>query len=310
MTPDTQVLGTVFNIQKYSVHDGPGIRTTVFLKGCPLRCLWCCNPESQSPRPEPAHVIERCFACGRCAKACPEQAITLAPDGLHIQRDTCSTCSFFSGEQSADALKAPCAGVCPDRALVVYGSRKTVREVLAEVEKDALFYSRSGGGMTVSGGEPLMQPDFLMALLRESRKRRIRTAIETSAFASESVFLAVMPLLDTLLVDIKHPDSDRHREVTGVPNEPILRNIRAAREHFPSLPITIRTPVIPGINDSEEVIREIAAFAHELGTNYELLPYHRLGEAKYTALGRRFPMEGATLDEALFARLQTIASGI
>lgn len=309
MLPDTQVLGTVFNIQKYSVHDGPGIRTTVFLKGCPLRCQWCCNPESQSPRPEPAHVIDRCFGCGRCMAACPEQAISPGPEGLIIQRESCAVCPHFADMKPAEALKAPCSAVCPDKALVVYGSRRTVRDVLAEVEKDALFYSRSGGGMTVSGGEPLMQPDFLMALLRESRKRRIRAAIETSAFASESVFLSVMPLLDTLLVDMKHPDSQRHKEVTGVPNEPILRNIRAARQHFPNLPIIIRTPVIPGINDSEEVIREIARFAREQGASYELLPYHKLGEAKYRALGRKPPLEGRDLDMDHFEGLKAVASG-
>lgn len=287
--------GIVFNIQKYSVHDGPGIRTLVFMKGCPLRCLWCCNPESQRAEPELGYHVDKCFGCGRCAAVCTHEALQLdANRGIVIDRTRCTgTCP-------------QCTTVCPDKALVMYGEPQSVSEVLKVVEQDALFYSRSGGGLTVSGGEPFMQPGFLMALIREARRRRFNVAIETCAYVDEAVFLAAMPYVNYLMVDIKHPDSDRHRAVTGVPNFPVFRNIRSVRAAFPELPVKIRTPVIPGINDDVEAIRHIAAFARECGTEYELLPYHRMGTSKYESLQRAYPIEGV-LDDALFQRLQDAA---
>ena len=288
--------GVVFNIQKYSVHDGPGIRTLVFLKGCPLRCLWCCNPESQRAAPEPGYNPHKCFGCGRCINACTRKALGRHADGsISIDRSAC------------DGACPDCAAVCPDKALVVYGQRKSVAEVLKVVEQDALFYSRSGGGLTVSGGEPFVQAAFLMELIREARKRRLNVALETCAHVDQAVFLAAMPSVNYLMVDLKHMDSSRHREVTGVPNELILNNIQAVRAAFPALPLKIRTPVIPGINDDEAGIRRIAAFARDLGAAYELLPYHRMGTSKYASLERDCPMGDTVADDARFALLKDAA---
>ena len=289
--------GVIFNIQKFSIHDGPGIRTLVFFKGCPLSCLWCCNPESQSSVPEIGYHAEKCFGCGRCVARCDKGVLRIKEDRtLDITRGLCT------GECPS------CVKFCPDKALTFYGERKTVAEVLKIVEQDALFYTRSGGGLTVSGGEPLMQPAFLLALLKEARRRRIHTAMESCAFASESVFLSALPLLDYLLIDVKHMDSHAHERLTGVPNERILANIRAARDAFPNLPLRLRTPVIPGCNDSEACLGDIRRFARSLGAEHELLPYHRMGQSKYASLGRPFPMGDAMLSDARFEALKSFVN--
>lgn len=293
------VSGVIFNIQKFSIHDGPGIRTLVFFKGCPLSCLWCCNPESQSPQPEHGYHPEKCFGCGRCVQRCSKGVLSLREDrSLEIRRGQCA------GECPS------CEKFCPDKALVFYGKRQTVDEVLKVVEQDALFYTRSGGGLTVSGGEPFMQPAFLLALLKEARRRRIHTAMETSGFAPEQTFLAVMPYLDYLLMDVKHMDSAEHARLTGVPNERILSNIRALRSHFPQLPLRLRTPVIPGCNDSEEVLAEIHRFALQMGAEHELLQYHSMGRSKYESLGRPYPMADVSLSDDRFATLQKFVSSL
>ncbi len=276
--------GLVFNIQKFSLHDGAGIRTLVFLKGCPLRCAWCSNPEGQFCAPQLAYDERKCIgreACEEaCQRTCPVDAIAARDDGkVEIALDRCNAC----GE---------CVLVCPPRALERLGDSLTVEEVLAVVEQDGAFYARSGGGLTLSGGEPLAQPAFAARLLEAARARGIDTAVETSGHAHWDDLEAVCRHVNQVFYDVKSMDSERHREGTGVGNERILANLRRLSEAFPELPVVVRTPVIPGFNDSPAEIRAIAAFVGGLPrpVGYELLPYHRFGEAKYRGLGRDYPL--------------------
>lgn len=297
MTASAPLTGIVFNIQKYSVHDGPGIRTIAFLKGCPLACRWCSNPESQKPEPELAYNRSKCLnigQCGRCVEVCAAGAITVAADQtIEIDRNLCIDCM-------------QCADACPAKALIVYGKPMTVADVLRVVEQDAMFYSRSGGGMTLSGGEPMFQADFALALLREARARHIGTAMETAGYCRYELLAEACGLLDHLLYDVKSLNPVRHQEMTACSNVLIQKNLQRLREDFPRLAMTIRTPVIPGFNDSESDIRQIAALAKTLGAGYEILPYHRLAQPKYTYIGRTYAMPQVSLDETLLSRLQEI----
>ncbi len=274
-----ELTAPVFNIQSYSIHDGPGIRVTVFVKGCPLRCRWCANPESNLARPQLMTYAAKCTACGRCVAVCPQNAISIGT--LHgkpcavTDRELCVECGA-------------CVDICPCEAREIVGHEKTVREVLEQVLKDKLFIDASGGGMTVSGGECLAHPDFTEALLYAAKEQGLHTAIESSSFASEAVFDQVLRYVNLALLDIKHMDSAVHRELTGVPNEQILSNIRHA-VHDLKKNVTVRVPTIPGYNDSEENIRATARFVkEELGPDVgiHLLPYHRLGESKNESLGK------------------------
>jgi pyruvate formate lyase activating enzyme len=286
--------GLVFNIQGYSVHDGPGIRTLVFLKGCPLRCLWCSNPESLSSKPEVGHNASKCLGCGRCVAACPDKALELTDCGVIIDRGRCTGCGR-------------CAKACPAKAMILFGEVMTARAVLDKVEQDAAFYSRSSGGMTVSGGEPFLQFEFLLALLKEADRRAIHKAVETCGCVQEGLFLEGAALLDYLLFDIKHMDGSIHKKVTGRDNKQILRNLQSVRQRYPSLPVHIRTPIIPGVNDSEEAVEAIARFVKDLGVErYELLPFHRLGEPKYGFLGQSYPVAGQKLPEGKIAMLNNV----
>jgi len=291
--------GLIFNIQKYSLHDGPGIRTTVFLKGCPLRCAWCSNPESQSDNLELIVNTENCLGpakCRRCVDTCPEGAITQGPgDTIRIDRNRCRIC-------------AECAKACPNRALSVCGEVKSAAEVVAEVEKDGLFYARSGGGMTLSGGEPLHQPAFALALLKEAARRRIGTAVETCGYLPFEVLESACRWTRHLIYDIKTMDAAKHRISTGKDNRLILKNFRRIRKYYPELSIRVRTPAVPGFNDREADIRAILEFIREFpGITYELLPFHSLGSHKYGGLDRKYDYGNANLSETRFRRLSDVA---
>jgi len=291
--------GIIFNIQKYSVHDGDGIRTLVFLKGCPLRCAWCCNPESQRLAPERVFNVGKCLTadvCGLCLRACPNGAISKVGDYPFIEAARCQGC-----------LK--CVEACPSEAMNVYGEKQTVGEVLERVEQDGVFYSRSGGGLTLSGGEATGQPDFALALLREARKRHIDCAMETCGHCDTDSLLAICAQLNTLIFDIKTLSPEKHKAATGQDNALILRNFGHVLKTYPNLPILVRTPVVPGVNDTEADIQAILDFLpRRAGLRYELLAYHRMGQPKYGYLGREFPMGEKTLDSAVFMRLSAMAT--
>jgi pyruvate formate lyase activating enzyme len=277
--PD-DVKGTVFNIQRYSIQDGPGIRTTVFLKGCPLRCAWCSNPESQNPQPEIVHRDSLCNKCGRCVDICPAHAISLGDKGVFIDRQLCTNC----GE---------CVAVCAPGAIKVFGEKMSAREVFQLVKKDAEFYRNSGGGITVSGGEPLYQPAFVAALFKLCRDEGIDTCIETCGLASVKALEKVLPYTSLVLFDVKLTAPAAHRKWTGKSNETILRNLGLIVKK--GTPLIIRVPLIPGINDSEEELRNIARLAGSLKVGkVDLLPYHKFGMGKYQQLDRKYELEELT----------------
>lgn len=299
---DRNVTGEIFNIQKYSVHDGPGIRTIVFFKGCPLSCRWCSNPESQSFKEELAFNAQRCLGladCVRCVKACPKGAIDQGGEKPSFNRELCKDCD------------RPCVGACPASGVITYGQVKRVDDILNVVEQDAMFYSRSGGGLTLSGGEPLAQPEFALAMLREAKRRHLNTALETCGQAPWEVLAEACKLLNFLMFDIKHLDPERHQAGTGMSNTRILANFDKLVQTFPNLPTRVRTPVVPGFNDSPEVIEAIARkVAGHPGLTYEVLPYHRLGTQKYAFLDRPVPMGEVTLSQETFAALEAAAKAI
>jgi pyruvate formate lyase activating enzyme len=276
--------GIVLNIQHFSTHDGPGMRTTVFLKGCSLRCKWCCNPESIHFKPELAYDLIKCIGekeCGFCLKECPESALFVLPsDGkIRVNWDLCTNC-------------AKCVTACPPEALHMFGKEMTVDEVLDEVEQDGQFYRESGGGLTLSGGECLLQPDFAAALLAGAHERGFTTAIETAGNVPWAFMEKVLPHVDTVLHDHKATDPERHKKWAGVDNSRILANFKKAYETFPHTTFIARTPLIPGVNDDEDHIRSVLAFIrpYKNVVDYELLPYHRFGENKYTFLGRVYEL--------------------
>ena len=296
---DRKVTGIVFNIQKYSVHDGPGIRTIVFTKGCPLSCRWCSNPESQMLKPQMAFNATRCIGtdkCHYCIPACPYQAIKAEGNALNIDCTHCNECESIA-----------CSKACPAGSIITYGQTRTVEDVLNAVAQDAIFYTRSGGGMTISGGEPLFQKEFALALLREARRRRIKTAIETCGCYEWERLEEAAPLLNNVLYDVKHTDTEKHKWATGVGNELILSNLKKLLETFPELPVQVRTPVIPGFNDDEETARSIGKLLKGYANvSFEALPYHRLGTQKYAFLGREYPMGEVSLPAGVAERVQAI----
>ena len=281
-TPPEGAAGLVFDIQRFSVHDGPGIRTTVFLKGCPLRCDWCANPESQAGRIELLYWSGRCDCCGICLEnVCPAHALSVSEDPagkIRLDRTVCTLCG-------------DCVPVCPQGALQLSGRRMSAREVVEEVLKDAVFYRRSGGGMTLGGGEPLFQCEFAVELLREAKSSGVNTAVDTCGYAPWSDFQAALPYTDLILFDLKHINSEMHRRLTGVDCDQILQNlVRVRRE---AVALIVRVPIIPGLNDSVGDIDAIGTFVAALEPRppIELIPYHRLGVSKYKAIGRECGLE-------------------
>ncbi len=275
---DSHLRGLIFDIQGYSVHDGSGCRTLVFLSGCPLRCTWCSNPEGQLLRPRAMYRFKKCVHTHyRCVEACPNKATTVSPEGaIEIDRSLCKNCG-------------QCVEVCPNKAREISGKLMTVEEVLEEVKKDTLFYQNSGGGVTASGGEPTHQPEFLWHLFRRCQKSAIHTCLDTCGFVQTEALQRVLEHTNMVLYDIKHMDPVRHRELIGVDNRLILENARMVAAQ--GKPMIIRLPLIPGHNDSEQDIKALAEFMTELGLKrIDLLPYHSLGKEKYARLGLEYKL--------------------
>lgn len=264
--------GHVFEIERFAIHDGPGIRTVVFMKGCPLSCLWCSNPESQELKPEITQNPSFCIGCGSCIKACPENAISSSDEGITRDITKCTNCG-------------KCAEACYSGALTLVGKTYTVEELVKEISVDEAFYFQSGGGVTFSGGEALMQGEFLYKAAKACRERRYHTCIETTGFASWNTISKAAPFINLFLYDFKHMDNEKHLEYTGQRNEQILENfIKLIKT---GADIIARFPVIPGYNDDENNILQMISF---LKKNYnkkriDLLPYHNLGSTKYKSLG-------------------------
>lgn len=270
--------GLIYDIQKFAIHDGPGIRTLVFMKGCPLKCLWCSTPQTQKSSPDLLYIEVHCNFCHSCVDACPEKAIASSDEKIKIDRKLCKACG-------------QCVDVCPNQALKLVGEQRTVEELFQEVMKDNNFYRRSGGGVTISGGESTMQHEFVTALLKKCKSMYIHTAMETCGYVKWEEMEKILEYIDLLYFDIKHMDSRIHKELTGVPNELILENVKKASE---MRPIIIRIPLIPGYSDSEENLVNTAKFVANLGDNFlriELLPYHTFGIGTYEQLGRIYELK-------------------
>lgn len=307
----TMTTGTIFNIQKYSLHDGPGIRTTVFLKGCPLKCQWCHNPESQDPRPELIYWESRCLGCGACARACPEAlssgasdttsfsrpvhcyqmiAANPAPPGIH-NRSRCTSCG-------------KCVSACVPAAREIAGKTVTAAAVMTDILRDRVFYDQSGGGATFSGGEPLMQPAFLREMLEACREEGLGTTLDTSGFAPWDALEQLVPLVDLFLYDVKVMDDRKHVQYTGGSNGVILENLKRLAGALPgggsgtggrsgSPRLHARIPLVPGVNDDDDNIRCTGDYLRECGVGeVSVLPYHNLGADKYRRLGREYLLPG------------------
>ena len=272
----------IFNIKRFSVQDGPGIRTTVFVKGCPLSCPWCSNPESQNPFSEVAHVDALCQKCGRCIDICELKAISFADKGIKIDRGICNNCG-------------KCVQVCPNGALKLFGEELSVEDVFDQIRKDRAYYKNSKGGMTVSGGEPLSKPHFISELLKRCKSSGINTCLDTTGYATPEVLESVVENIDLVLYDLKIIDPSLHKEVVGVSNTAILNNAKYIVDR--GIPMIIRIPLVPGLTDTKQNIMDMANFVAELGNNIpvNILPYHRFGMSKYQSLDREYKLNGLQL---------------
>jgi pyruvate formate lyase activating enzyme len=288
--------GIVFNIQRFTIHDGPGLRTELFLKGCPLRCEWCSNPESQKPYIEVGVYKKKCIRmskCGACTDVCPEKGALKVYYGkvIEIDRAKCTSC-------------LACVEECPSEALKQWGKEMSVEECMDIIRRDKDFYERSGGGVTVSGGDPLMQSDFVAELFKQCRVEGIQTCCETTFYAKWKQIEDVLPYSDLLITDIKHMDTEIHKKYTGVHNELILENLKRLAEEPREL--IVRIPIIPNVNDSEENIKATADFIlNEMHGNIrtlQLLSFMRLGEEKYASLGMPYAMEKMQLNRKRFQK--------
>lgn len=272
--------GIVFNIQKFSIHDGPGIRTTVFFKGCPLKCQWCSNPESQLKQIQILYDKTKCAGCQTCVHTCPLHAITFSNQQVNINFNQCVSC-------------LQCIHNCKNHALTHEGEYKTVDEVVDICLQDIDFYEESDGGVTISGGEGMNQPEFLKELVLKLKEHKIHTAIETTGFIQSEIFRELAPLFDLLLFDVKHYDREKHFAGTGVYNDQIIENlIYTIKTGLPVLP---RIPVIPGFNDSLEDAMGIASLLNRVNAmKVQLLPFHQFGEKKYELLNREYTLKNET----------------
>jgi len=287
------VTGTIFDIKRFAVHDGPGIRTTVFFKGCPLRCLWCHNPESMKVQRQIVFFENKCIGCGECFKRCPNGALEATPEGRKYYRDKCKLCGT-------------CVEYCYAEATVMQGKIVTVEEVIEEVKKDMPFYENSNGGVTLSGGEPTMQPEFCIAVLKESKNAGMHTALDTSGFVKYEVFREILRYVDLILYDVKVIDAQKHKEYTGVSNDVILSNLLKVDDL--EIPIEIRIPTIPGYNDSDDNITATCDLINKMKnvSAVKMLPYHRLGEGKYDRLDMDYRLKN--LEPPNKARMEELVS--
>jgi len=273
----------IFDIKRYAINDGPGIRIVIFLKGCNLNCAWCHNPESVSTETERMYAPAKCIICGTCVLACPEKAISLTSEGIITDTDKCN-------------ISGRCAEVCPTKAIELSGYPMSVTEIMNEIEKERVFFDQSGGGVTFSGGEPLLQSKFLIELLDECGKRGIHRAVDTAGLANTEIILEVAKRTDLFLYDLKMMDAEKHLKWVGVPNEKILENLKTLAET--GAKIIIRIPLIGGVNDDEDNMRKTAAFVSKLSgekKEVNVLPYHKIAQTKYQKLGR--PEEFQLLEE-------------
>ena len=308
-----QVIGKIYDIQGFSVQDGPGIRTTVFLKGCPLRCPWCHSPESQQFHSQLAWMAVRCAGldiCTHCLEACPQKAI--APGDAHPHPETGNLIRHIHIDRAVCDNCGDCAAACTRNALYMCGTDYTVEEVLGRVLKDRPFYEQSGGGVTISGGEPLAQAEFVLNLMERLKENRIHTALDTTGYVPYGVLKKSIPCTDLYLYDLKHMDDDRHRTATGVSNALILENaLKLAAE---GCKMQIRIPVVPNFSDSETNMRETGLFCKSLGdavTLIQLLPYHNLGVMKYQRIdNRNVVLETDPPPEATMMRFKQILEHI
>ncbi|MFC1931275.1 glycyl-radical enzyme activating protein [Chloroflexota bacterium] len=279
MPSENEKKGVIFSLERYAIYDGPGIRSIVFLKGCPLNCLWCQNPEGKETRPQLMFFSDKCTGCARCASVCPNEAVNMVEGKSSVNRDKCQQCF-------------KCVEVCPNEARQITGRIVGCEEIMAEVMKDKAFYRRSGGGITLSGGDPLMQPDFAAEILRQCKEKDIHTTVETSGFADYNDFINVLKYTDFLYCDIKHMNSKEHKAGVGVGNEIILDNLKKISRNVTlnDMSLVVRVPVVPGYNDSKRNIFDTVAFARELKKVHkiELLPYNKLGVLKYERLGKKY----------------------
>ena len=278
-------------MQRMSVHDGPGLRTTVFFKGCPLRCLWCGNPESQGLQPQAMFFKELCVGCGHCREVCPSGAVAVQEQSISRDFARCTGCGR-------------CAAECPTGAAALTGRAYTVEEVMSVIRKDAAFYQRSGGGVTFSGGECTMQEGFLRQLMDACLAEGLHICLDTCGQTSRGLFEELMGKADLFLFDIKHMDNERHKALTGVGNGAILRNLRRLLERYPEK-VRIRMPLIPALNDAQENIASMAAFLKPYGIKHvDVLPCHAFGRNKYAALMRSVPSVSHYAPEQLHAVLE------
>lgn len=270
----------IFDIKRYAINDGPGIRMTIFTKGCPLSCVWCHNPESQSPHGQKMYTADKCIGCQSCVEACPENACELTPNGIVTDTELCIVCGI-------------CADVCPTKASEVTGRMMSKEEIFAKIENERVFFDQSDGGVTFSGGEPLQHTEYLIEILDECGERGIHRTVDTTGLAKTETLLEVAKRTDHFLYDLKLMDSAKHKRWTGVPNEKILENLQTLAAT--GAKINIRIPLIKGVNTDEENIRQTAAFVANLDGEMKtvnLLPYHNIASRKYQKLGQDYDPSG------------------